>query len=96
VLVVLMAWSVTYTFVFTDYQSLVDSNFDRLTYFVSASGVCSNCIAIAEDRHVDVIEMDAASNTGVDNMRDLIDSVQYAPMLAEVSWKLKLLRLVLP
>ena len=42
-------------------------------------GVCPNCIMIAEDRHVDVIEMDAASNTGVDNMRDLIDSVQYAP-----------------
>lgn len=42
-------------------------------------GVCANCIAIAEDRHVDVIEMDAASNTGVDNMRDLIDSVRYAP-----------------
>ena len=45
-------------------------------------GVCSNCISIAEDRHVDVIEMDAASNTGVDNMRDLIDSVQYAPVSA--------------
>jgi DNA polymerase III subunit gamma/tau len=45
-------------------------------------GVCPNCIAIAEDRHVDVIEMDAASNTGVDNMRDLIDSVQYAPVSA--------------
>ncbi len=45
-------------------------------------GVCANCIAIAEDRHVDVIEMDAASNTGVDNMRDLIDSVQYAPVSA--------------
>ena len=42
-------------------------------------GVCPNCVAIAEDRHVDVIEMDAASNTGVDNMRDLIDSVRYAP-----------------
>lgn len=45
-------------------------------------GACPNCIAIAEDRHVDVIEMDAASNTGVDNMRDLIDSVQYAPVSA--------------
>jgi DNA polymerase-3 subunit gamma/tau len=45
-------------------------------------GVCPNCVAIAEDRHVDVIEMDAASNTGVDNMRDLIDSVQYAPVSA--------------
>ncbi len=45
-------------------------------------GVCPNCVAISEDRHVDVIEMDAASNTGVDNMRDLIDSVQYAPVSA--------------
>jgi DNA polymerase-3 subunit gamma/tau len=45
-------------------------------------GVCSNCIAIAEDRHVDVIEMDAASNTGVENMRDVIESVQYAPTSA--------------
>ncbi|MFZ4541257.1 MAG: DNA polymerase III subunit gamma/tau [Rickettsiales bacterium] len=45
-------------------------------------GVCPNCVAIAEDRHVDVIEMDAASNTGVDNMRELIDSVQYAPVSA--------------
>lgn len=45
-------------------------------------GVCPNCVAIAEDRHVDVIEMDAASNTGVDNMRDLIESVQYAPVSA--------------
>lgn len=45
-------------------------------------GVCPNCIAIAEDRHVDVIEMDAASNNGVENIRDLIDSVQYAPVSA--------------
>ncbi|MBX9726743.1 MAG: DNA polymerase III subunit gamma/tau, partial [Rickettsiales bacterium] len=45
-------------------------------------GVCPNCVAIAEDRHVDVIEMDAASTGSVDNMRDLIDSVQYAPVSA--------------
>lgn len=45
-------------------------------------GVCPNCIAIAEDRHVDVIEMDAASTGSVENMRDLIDSVQYAPVSA--------------
>ena len=45
-------------------------------------GVCANCIAIAEDRHVDVIEMDAASNNGVENIRDLIDSIQYAPVSA--------------
>lgn len=45
-------------------------------------GVCPNCIAIAEDRHVDVIEMDAASRTGVDDVREIIDSVQYAPVNA--------------
>ncbi len=37
------------------------------------------CEAILESRHMDVIEMDAASNTGVDNMREVIDSVRYAP-----------------
>ena len=36
-------------------------------------GVCEHCRAIAEDRHVDVIEMDAASRTGVDDIRELID-----------------------
>jgi DNA polymerase III subunit gamma/tau len=40
---------------------------------------CDICRAIAEDRHPDVLEMDAASQTGVDNMRDIIDSVRYAP-----------------
>ena len=43
-------------------------------------GVCDNCIAIAEDRHVDVIEMDAASRTGVDDIRELIEGVRYRPV----------------
>ena len=47
---------------------------------VNPCGVCEQCRAIAEDRHVDVLEMDAASHTGVDNIRDLIDTVQYAPV----------------
>lgn len=38
---------------------------------------CKNCISIAEGRHVDVIEMDAASRTGVGDIREIIDSVQY-------------------
>ena len=38
------------------------------------------CEAILESRHMDVIEMDAATNTGVDNMREIIDSVRYAPV----------------
>ena len=42
------------------------------------------CEAILESRHMDVIEMDAASNTGVDNMREIIDSVRYAPVQARV------------
>lgn len=40
-------------------------------------GVCEHCSAIMEGRHVDVIEMDAASNTGVANIREIIDSVHY-------------------
>jgi DNA polymerase-3 subunit gamma/tau len=43
-------------------------------------GVCDNCIAIAEDRHVDVLEMDAASRTGVGEMRELLDGVRYRPV----------------
>ncbi len=41
-----------------------------------------HCRAIMEGRHVDVIEMDAASHTGIDDIRDIIESVQYAPALA--------------
>ena len=41
-------------------------------------GTCEHCVAIMEGRHVDVMEMDAASNTGVDNIRDtIIDTVHY-------------------
>ena len=40
-------------------------------------GVCEHCTAIMEGRHVDVMEMDAASNTGVGNIREIIDSVHY-------------------
>ncbi|MEL6690107.1 MAG: DNA polymerase III subunit gamma/tau [Pseudomonadota bacterium] len=40
-------------------------------------GECEHCTAIMEGRHVDVLEMDAASNTGVANIREIIDSVHY-------------------
>ncbi|MGJ8602888.1 MAG: DNA polymerase III subunit gamma/tau [Marivita sp.] len=40
-------------------------------------GVCENCVAIMEGRHVDVMEMDAASRTGVGDIREIIDSVHY-------------------
>ena len=45
-------------------------------------GACDHCISIAEDRHVDVIEMDAASRTGIDDVRELIESVRYRPVSA--------------
>ena len=45
-------------------------------------GVCEPCIAIAESRHVDVQEMDAASRTGIDDIREIIEGVRYAPASA--------------
>lgn len=41
-----------------------------------------HCAEIMESRHADVIEMDAASNTGVDNMREIIESARYKPLVA--------------
>ncbi len=45
-------------------------------------GVCQHCTAIAADRHMDVIEMDAASRTGVDEIRELLDGTRYRPTSA--------------
>ncbi len=44
---------------------------------IEPCGVCEPCRAIAEGRHVDVMEMDAASRTGVGDIREIIDSVNY-------------------
>jgi len=43
---------------------------------------CAICQAIAQDRHPDVMEMDAASRTGVDDIREILDGVRYAPVSA--------------
>jgi len=45
-------------------------------------GECENCKAIAADRHIDVIELDAASKTGVDDMREILDGVRYKPTMS--------------
>lgn len=45
-------------------------------------GVCKHCQDIANDCHVDVIEIDAASNTGVDNIREIIEGAKYNPLSA--------------
>ena len=49
---------------------------------IEPCGECEHCRAIVEDRHVDVIEMDAASRTGVDDIRELTDGVRYRPVSA--------------
>lgn len=42
-------------------------------------GECENCRSIAAGQHIDVMEIDAASHTGVDNMREILDAAQYRP-----------------
>src|SRR5688500_15287325 len=49
---------------------------------IDPCGTCEHCVAIAEGRHIDVIEMDAASHTGVDDVREIIEAVRYASVSA--------------
>ena len=49
---------------------------------MSPCGTCDPCKDINEGRHIDVLEMDAASNTGVDDVRDIIDGATYRPVSA--------------
>ncbi len=49
---------------------------------IDPCGVCDPCVAIAEGRHIDVVEMDAASHTGVDDIREIIEAVRYAAVSA--------------
>jgi DNA polymerase-3 subunit gamma/tau len=49
---------------------------------ITPCGVCEPCRAIAEGRHIDVIEIDAASHNGVENIREMTDAVRYAAVSA--------------
>jgi DNA polymerase III subunit gamma/tau len=49
---------------------------------IAPCGVCEPCRAIAEGRHIDVVEMDAASHTGVDDVREIIEAVRYSAVSA--------------
>src|SRR3954463_5758127 len=49
---------------------------------IEPCGICEPCRAIAEGRHIDVVEMDAASHTGVDDVREIIEAVRYAAVSA--------------
>ena len=55
---------------------------DRPT--VKMDGYGAHCAEIIASRHPDVVEMDAASNTGVDNMREIIESARYKPLVARM------------
>lgn len=44
--------------------------------------VCSNCVMAKESRHMDIIEMDGASNRGIDDIRDLVEQTKYKPASA--------------
>ena len=46
---------------------------------IKPCGICENCKAIAQDRHIDVLELDAASRTGVDDMREILEGVRFKP-----------------
>jgi DNA polymerase-3 subunit gamma/tau len=49
---------------------------------IAPCGTCEPCRAIAEGRHIDVVEMDAASHTGVDDVREIIEAVRYSAVSA--------------
>jgi DNA polymerase-3 subunit gamma/tau len=49
---------------------------------IQPCGICEPCRAIAEGRHIDVVEMDAASHTGVDDVREIIEAVRYSAVSA--------------
>ena len=49
---------------------------------IQPCGVCEPCVSISESRNVDVQEMDAASRTGIDDIREIIEGVRYAPVSA--------------
>ena len=49
---------------------------------ITPCNVCEPCRAISEGRHIDVIEMDAASHTGIDDIREITDAVRYTPVSA--------------
>ena len=49
---------------------------------IDPCGICEPCVSIAEGRYIDVIEIDAASNNGVDNVREMTDAVRYAAVSA--------------
>jgi DNA polymerase-3 subunit gamma/tau len=65
----------------TTIARILAKSLNCLTHGVTATpcGVCPACIDIDAGRFVDLLELDAASNTGIDNMREILDNARYAP-----------------
>ena len=59
-------------------------NCKQLSSEAEPCNACESCIAILEDRHLDVVEIDAASHTGVDDIRQLIESSHYKAMMGGI------------
>ena len=55
---------------------------EKRSDFMSACGTCASCVSLTQDRDLDVLEMDAASHTGVDDVRELIEAARYKPLVA--------------
>lgn len=55
---------------------------DEMRLKGEACGVCKNCVAITNSHHQDVFEIDSASRRGIDDVREVIDSIAYAPVEA--------------
>lgn len=58
-----------------------DRNQDSLT--VSACGKCNNCLSVQNSNHPDILEIDAASRTSVDDVRTIIEGVEYKPLMGK-------------
>jgi len=56
------------------------TNLDRTGKFVKLCQTCKNCLSVNQNNHPDIVEIDAASHTGVDDIRSIIDSAEYKPM----------------
>lgn len=55
---------------------------ENRSHLMSACGTCASCVSLTQDRDLDVLEMDAASHTGVDDVRELIEAARYKPLVA--------------
>jgi DNA polymerase-3 subunit gamma/tau len=68
----------------TTIARILAKSLNCLTHGVTATpcGTCAACADIDAGRFVDLLELDAASNTGIDNMREILDNARYAPTVA--------------